>query len=59
MTRLCAQYASGGTLRDVLDKHGKLAEERARRYMRQLLGALHYCHRTQFVVHRDLKQPQS
>ena len=52
---LCMQYAPGGTLRDVLDQHGALAEGRARRYMQQMCGALHYCHRTMHVVHRDLK----
>jgi serine/threonine protein kinase len=52
---LCMQYASGGTLRDVLDTAGALPEPRARRYARQMCAALHYCHRTMHVVHRDLK----
>lgn len=52
---LCMQYAPCGTLREVLDDHGPLPEDRARRYFRQLLGALSYCHNVQLVVHRDLK----
>ena len=52
---LCMQYASGGTLRDLLDQHGALSEPRARRYLQQMCGALHYCHKKAHVVHRDLK----
>lgn len=52
---LCMQFAPGGTLRELLDASGPLSEERARRYSRQLLGALCYCHGAQLVVHRDLK----
>ena len=32
-----------------------MPERQARRYARQMLGALHYCHQTMHVVHRDLK----
>ena len=52
---LCMQYAPGGTLRELLDTKGALAEPQARRYFRQMCGALHYCHETMRVVHRDLK----
>ena len=52
---LCMQYAAGGTLRDILDSGGALPEPRARRYLQQMCGALHYCHRTAHIVHRDLK----
>ena len=34
---------------------GALPEPRARRYLQQMCGALHYCHRTAHIVHRDLK----
>ena len=52
---LCMQYAPGGTLREVLDTRGALSEAVARRYTRQMLGALHYCHNVMHIVHRDLK----
>ena len=52
---LCMQYAPGGTLRDILDTQGALSEPRARRYFQQMCGALHYCHNTMHIVHRDLK----
>jgi len=52
---LCMHYAAGGTLRDVLDQHGALSERRARSYAQQLCGALHYCHRSAHIAHRDLK----
>ena len=52
---LCMQYAPGGTLREVLDTRGALSEPVARRYTRQMLGALHYCHNVMHIVHRDLK----
>ena len=32
-----------------------LSEAVARRYTRQMLGALHYCHNVMHIVHRDLK----
>ena len=52
---LCMQHAAGGTLRELLDQHGALPEARARRYLRQICGALHYCHEVVHVVHRDIK----
>ena len=42
-------------LRELLDQHGALPEARARRYLRQICGALHYCHEVVHVVHRDIK----
>ena len=52
---LCMQHAACGTLRELLDQHGALPEARARRYLRQICGALHYCHEVVHVVHRDIK----
>ena len=52
---LVLQYAPGGTLRDLIDKEGALAEPRARGFMRQLASALRYCHLVMHVVHSDLK----
>ena len=47
------EYA-GGELFDYLVKHGKMPEERARRFFQQIVCAVEYCHRHK-IVHRDLK----
>lgn len=48
------EYASGGELLDHILAKGKLSEDEARRYFRQLISAIEHCH-TAHVVHRDLK----
>ncbi|KAF2841873.1 Pkinase-domain-containing protein [Patellaria atrata CBS 101060] len=47
------EYA-GGELFDYIVKHGKMAEDKARRFFQQIIGAVDYCHRHK-IVHRDLK----
>ncbi|KAK9808715.1 hypothetical protein WJX72_002433 [[Myrmecia] bisecta] len=48
------EYASGGNLRDYLNKYGKMPEPVARRVFQQLIEGVDYCHRLG-VVNRDLK----
>jgi len=47
------EYA-GTELFDYIVQHGKLTEDRARRFFQQILCAVEYCHRHK-IVHRDLK----
>ena len=47
------EYA-GNELFDYLVKHGKMAEDKARRFFQQIVSAVEYCHRHK-IVHRDLK----
>lgn len=47
------EYA-GGELFDYIVQHGKMAEEKARRFFQQIICAVEYCHRHK-IVHRDLK----
>ncbi|KAI8969253.1 hypothetical protein BDF20DRAFT_839190 [Mycotypha africana] len=51
---LFMEYVNGGQLLDYIIAHGKLKEKQARRFARQILSALDYCHRNS-IVHRDLK----
>ncbi|XP_037911508.1 testis-specific serine/threonine-protein kinase 3-like isoform X1 [Hermetia illucens] len=48
------QFAENGSLLDLIRKEGYLDENRARKYFRQLIAVLDYCH-NQGVVHRDIK----
>ncbi|KAG0166942.1 serine/threonine-protein kinase KIN2 [Apophysomyces sp. BC1034] len=48
------EYVDGGQLLDYIISHGKLREKQARKFARQILSALDYCHRNS-IVHRDLK----
>ncbi|KAG2231562.1 hypothetical protein INT48_002978 [Thamnidium elegans] len=48
------EYVDGGQLLDYIIKHGKLREKQARKFARQIISALDYCHRNS-IVHRDLK----
>ena len=50
MFELCKR----GELYEYLDAKVRLSEKRVRSYMKQLLEAVHYCHKMGFV-HRDLK----
>ncbi|ORY04221.1 Pkinase-domain-containing protein [Basidiobolus meristosporus CBS 931.73] len=51
---LFLEYINGGQLLDYIISHGKLKEEKAREFARQICSALDYCHKNS-VVHRDLK----
>eukprot|EP01137_Pigoraptor_chileana_P009398 Opistho-2@57573 len=51
---LVMEYASGGELFDYIVARRYLKEPEARRFFRQLLSAVEYCHRNS-VIHRDLK----
>ncbi|EIE80994.1 hypothetical protein RO3G_05699 [Rhizopus delemar RA 99-880] len=51
---LFMEYVNGGQLLDYIISHGKLKERQSRRFSRQILSALDYCHRNS-IVHRDLK----
>ncbi|KAL0075798.1 kinase-like domain-containing protein [Phycomyces blakesleeanus] len=48
------EYVDGGQLLDYIINHGKLREKQARKFSRQIISALDYCHRNS-IVHRDLK----
>jgi len=52
---LVLEYAAGGSLRDALDTQRRFAEEAALLILKQLMGALHYVHESESVVHRDIK----
>ncbi|KAF6082052.1 microtubule affinity regulating kinase 2 [Phyllostomus discolor] len=51
---LFMECASGGDLYDHLEECGRKTEHEARPMFRQMISALHYCHRKN-IVHRDLK----
>jgi serine/threonine protein kinase len=48
------EYVSGGQMLDYIIARGRLKEHVARKFVRGLVSALDYCHRSS-VVHRDLK----
>ncbi|KAG9307423.1 hypothetical protein G9A89_017253 [Geosiphon pyriformis] len=48
------EYVNGGQMLDYIISHGKLKEKHARKFSRQIVSALDYCHRNS-IVHRDLK----
>ncbi|XP_055369912.1 MAP/microtubule affinity-regulating kinase 4 isoform X2 [Betta splendens] len=51
---LIMEYASGGEVFDYLVAHGRMKEKEARAKFRQIVSAVHYCHKKN-IVHRDLK----
>lgn len=51
---LILEFASGGELYKQLQKEETFTEEKTARYIRQLAGALSYCH-NKHVIHRDIK----
>ena len=48
------QCVEGGQLLDFIISHGMLNEKLSRKFLRQILGAVDYCH-SNSIVHRDLK----
>jgi len=48
------KFLRGGSLSELLEKHGKLSVEDIRRMLAETAGALHYAHRHD-IVHRDIK----
>ncbi len=51
---LVLELASGGEMFDLITSKGKLSEEEARKFFRQIVSAVDYCHSLN-IVHRDLK----
>ncbi|KAJ1533643.1 MAP microtubule affinity-regulating kinase 1, partial [Nowakowskiella sp. JEL0078] len=51
---LVLEYASGGEILDYIVAHGRLKENEAKKFARQIVSALEHCHSLN-VVHRDLK----
>jgi serine/threonine protein kinase KIN1/2 len=48
------EYVDGGQMLDYIISHGKLREKHARKFARQILSALDYCHRNS-IVHRGMR----
>jgi serine/threonine protein kinase len=51
---LVMEFAPNGDFYSILNRKGKLSENEARQYFRQIISALVYCH-AQGFAHRDLK----
>jgi len=48
------EYVNGGQMLDYIISHGRLKEHHARKFIRQIISAVDYCHHNS-IVHRDLK----
>ncbi|KAH6588113.1 hypothetical protein BASA50_007042 [Batrachochytrium salamandrivorans] len=48
------EHIDGPQMLDFIISHGRLKEKFARRFMRQIISAVDYCHQNS-IVHRDLK----
>ncbi|XP_073037979.1 CBL-interacting serine/threonine-protein kinase 3-like isoform X2 [Primulina eburnea] len=48
------EFVTGGELFDNIANHGRMKEDDARKYFKQLINAVDYCH-SRGVFHRDLK----
>jgi MAP/microtubule affinity-regulating kinase len=48
------EYLQGGELSEYLREKGRLTEDEARHFFKQLTAAIYYCHKEK-LVHRDLK----
>ncbi|KAJ1650788.1 hypothetical protein IWQ61_008493 [Dispira simplex] len=53
-TVLVMEYAQGGELLSYIRQHGRLREEEARKFFREVISAIDYCHQ-HGILHRDLK----
>ena len=51
---LVLEHVPGGELFDYLVKKGRLTPKEARRFFRQIISALDFCH-SHSICHRDLK----
>eukprot|EP01135_Chromosphaera_perkinsii_P008945 Nk52_evm1s1532 gene=Nk52_evmTU1s1532 len=51
---LVLELASGGEIFDYLVSHGRMKEKDARKFFRQIVSAVDYCHQKR-IIHRDLK----
>jgi 5'-AMP-activated protein kinase catalytic alpha subunit len=51
---LIMEYVSGGELFEYIVSHGKMPEDKARRFFQQIIAAVEYLH-AHMIVHRDLK----
>jgi len=51
---LIMEYCSGGSLCDLVQNNGKLPEDKAKFFFRQMIQGLHYIH-GKGIIHRDLK----
>eukprot|EP01134_Creolimax_fragrantissima_P005775 CFRG5775T1 len=51
---LVMEYAEGGELFDYIVAHRQVKERESRKFFRQIISAIDYCHGHQ-IVHRDLK----
>ncbi|GAM19901.1 hypothetical protein SAMD00019534_030760 [Acytostelium subglobosum LB1] len=54
LTFLVVEYVSGGELFDYIVAREYIKEKEARKFFRQIVSAIEYCH-SNLVVHRDLK----
>ncbi|GFY42988.1 hypothetical protein TNIN_59501, partial [Trichonephila inaurata madagascariensis] len=54
MVYLILEHVSGGELFDYLVKKGRLTPKEARKFFRQIISALDFCH-SHCICHRDLK----
>jgi 5'-AMP-activated protein kinase catalytic alpha subunit len=48
------EYIEGGELFELISSRGRIQEDEARFYFKQILAGLNYCHQN-LVAHRDLK----
>ncbi|KAJ1919595.1 hypothetical protein H4219_001843 [Mycoemilia scoparia] len=53
-TMIVMEHNSGGELLQHIRKKGRLSEKDARRFFRQIVSAMDYCHQN-CIIHRDLK----
>lgn len=51
---LIMEYCTGGNLQQYIEKNGQVPVELLRKFSRQLLEALNYCHKKK-IVHKDIK----
>ncbi len=49
------EYIPGGTLLSKIKVTGKLTPDFSRKYFRELIAGLYYCHEVAGIIHRDIK----